>query len=277
MLNTWSLVFCVMGLICIAIIAAMRAKRLCSSGSFKPFANTEAVHDLPEYKSIKRRYRLLIDVLMVSFLVTTGAVAVLAARPTKVVSLSPDYKTNDIMFCVDINSIDNHKKEQLKNFAESIKNYKGQRVGLTIFSGVYMNLSPLSDDYEALSNMFNDVVDNTEIYQKTLAQEQSKSEVGLGIFGCVKSFDKLGEENRSRYIILPTSNKNDESQVVSMSEAKNYAKQYDIEIHGLDLIESNVLTSAEEKISYQDNPSRTMIIAGISLVIMLLIIWRLGL
>lgn len=278
MLNTWSLVLCVAGLVCIAIIANIRKKRFhqLKSQYIKPLANTAAVQNLPEYKAVKRRYRLLTDVLLISFIVTTGAVAVLAARPTKVVMKKPSPKTDDIVFCIDTTMIPK-LKEQFENFSETVKRFNGQRVGVTIYDYAYFNLSPLSDDYEALSQLFRDLA-NKSIYD---IRNQSPKLVALnfagiarGIIGCVENFDKLDEEGRSRYLVLAASDDDNET---AITQAKNYARRNNIETHGFDLVDSLALNNAEDVITYQDDPSFATTVAAVCLVIMLLIIWRLGL
>lgn len=279
MLNTWSLVICVAGLICIAIIANIRKKRLHRSKStlIKPLANTEAVQNLPEYKSIKIRYRLLKDVLLISFIVTTGAVAVLAARPTKVVMKKPSPKTDDVVFCIDVNAIPDYK-EQLEKFSDTVKRFNGQRVGVTIYDHTYFNLSPLSDDYEALSKLFQDLANKPiyDIHSQSLAfTAYNFAGLARGIIGCVENFDNLDEEGRSRYLVLAA--RNDSSESIAIAQAKNYVRRKGIEPHGFDLVDSSVLNNAEDIVTHQDDPSFATTVASICLIVMLLIIWRLGL
>jgi len=199
MLNTWGLVFGVVGLIAIAVIAIVRARhtKINCDKSFKLLANTEMVHDLSEYKSAKRRYRILTDILIISFIVTIGAVSMLAARPTKLASKAPDYSKREIMLCVNLNEIDENKEELIK-YADIIKEYKGQRVGLTAYDNVYLVLSPLSDDYNALSSLLIDLDSRSDIYKNTLAgMNNSNLESDLDSLGCV--YDVTKAQNIANY------------------------------------------------------------------------------
>ncbi len=238
MLNAWGLVFGLMGLISAVVVAVVRFKRSgtgASSRNFKPFANTESIRELPEYKAAKKKYHLLVGVLLGLMVIAISATSVLTARPASVTTAKPNYENRDIMFCIDVSgSMNEYIKELLEYYSNVIKKFEGQRVGLTIFDGVYMNLSPLSDDYDAVSDLLADVSKDTFSYSSMLSMvQQSSSEIGPGLVGCVNSFDKLGEEDRSRSIIFSTDNYASETQTVSLAEAANYAKRYDIAIYGL--------------------------------------------
>lgn len=238
MLNSPALIIGILGLIVILAVAFARikkAKKLQSKKTYRPYANTADVRALPEYKKVKRQYHLLVAALSMVFVVILASITIVSARPVSVTTSKPNYENRDIMVCLDISgSMNDYVSEMLNYFAKAMDNFKGQRVGITVFDGVYMTLSPLSDDYEALSSLFVDVAKNPFDYSYPLYQVgQSSSEIGPGLVGCVNSFDKLGEEERSRAIILVTDNYASKTQAVSLSEAANYAKQYDIAVYGL--------------------------------------------
>ena len=261
MLNTWGLVFGLIGLISAVAIAVIRSRRVDvkkSEKPFKPLANTEAIYNLSEYKTAKRKYHRMLVLLVFVLLAGIGATSVLAARPASVEVAKPLYENRDIMLCLDTSgSMSSYITDILKYYSDAIKSFEGQRIGLTIFDGVYMTISPLSDDYDVLSEMLLDFSENPLDYFGALfSVEQSTSEIGAGLVGCVNSFDKLGSEDRSRSIIFSTDNIAADDQVVSLLEAAQYAKQYGITVYGMstsDFRPQAVIDSGE---SASNSPTR---------------------
>ena len=153
MLNSPALIIGILGLIVILAVAFARikkAKKLQSKKTYRPYANTADVRALPEYKKVKRQYHLLVAALSMVFVVILASITIVSARPVSVTTSKPNYENRDIMVCLDISgSMNDYVSEMLNYFAKAMDNFKGQRVGITVFDGVYMTLSPLSDDYEA--------------------------------------------------------------------------------------------------------------------------------
>ena len=243
MLNSWALVIGGVGLLAALLISFARAKKLKerqSKKQYKPFANTADIRELPEYKSAKKKYRLCLAATIVLFLISLVSASVISARPASVNIAKPNYENRDIMFCLDVSgSMNEYIKDLLLYYSVAMNKLQGQRIGLTIFDGVYLTIAPLSDDYEMLSDVFKDLADRSSDYWFAIANgSSSSSEIGPGLVGCVDSFDKLDKEDRSRAVILATDNYASPTQAVSLTEAANYAKRYDIAVYGLSTSDS---------------------------------------
>lgn len=214
-------------------------KRKLKLKKVKLVANTKYIRELPEYKSALRKYKLTLLSLALLFLISLVSFSIVAARPISVSVAKPVYDNRDIMLCLDRSGSTNaYYKEMLEYFSNLLDEFKGQRVGMTIFDGTYLTISPLSDDYESLSELLIDFKENGSDYGSALYNLQttgSSSEIGLGLVGCVDGFDRLGDEERSRAIILATDNLAPENPAVTLTQAANYAKRYNIAVYGLSM------------------------------------------
>lgn len=214
--------------------------------AYKPLANTVNTCALPEYKEALKKYRLLLAAAGFLFVTMFSSVAVVASRPTTVSVAKPEYENRDIMLCLDMSgSMNEYVKQLLQYFSELVKGFEGQRVGLTIFNSVSLTVAPLSDDYDMLSELFTSITENSYSYSSQLyVGGAGTSAIGRGVAGCVNSFDKLTEQDRSRSIILATDNYDFSDSNITLTQAANYAKRYDIAIYGL----STTDTRSQEQI-----------------------------
>lgn len=243
MRNSWVLLAALFGLIATIAIALLRHRRRKTNYSTKGFsiiANTSRTRELPEYKAAERRYTLLLIAAAFLFMTVFASISTVASRPVSVSVSKPEYENRDIMLCLDVSgSMNQYVQELLEYFSELIDGFKGQRVGMTIFDGVYLTIAPLSDDYDALSDLMEDLVDNTIDYQMALWNSSAgTSAIGPGLVGCIEGFDKLDEEKRSRAIILATDNFAQSNQIVTLRQAGSYAKRFDIAVYGLSTADS---------------------------------------
>ena len=308
MLNSFAFSVGLLGFIAMLAIAFARikkAKERQPKKQVKPFANTIDIRNLPEYRSAKKKYHLMIGLLSIIFIATVVTTTVLIARPVSVTIAKPSYENRDIMFCVDYNGIaNNYTKDMLVYFSEIMNNLQGQRIGMTLFGDTYIMLSPLSDDYSSF------------IHVPHTGDQMGESEVGASLVGCVNGFDKLNEEERSRTIILITENKSPENPVVSLAEATSYAKQKGISVYGINFTDSdkdfreamlatggayyvfndasddaymakeisdNILAQeaarfeGTDTLIYKDTPLTATLILAICLTLFFIAVWRLGL
>ena len=241
MRQPWLLLVALVGFIIMIGIAFWRQyqknrHKSSSKKEYKPLANTSKVRALPEYKSALKKYHLLLAAVGLLFVVVFSSVAVIAARPVSVTVSKPEYDNRDIMLCLDVSgSMSEYVKELVDYFATLLDDFKGQRVGLTVFDSVYLTITPLSDDYDLLADLLKDFKEDPDSYSSALYNSKvgGTSAIGRGVVGCVNSFDKLEEQERSRSIILATDNMDASGKVVTLTQAANYAKRYNIAIYGL--------------------------------------------
>ncbi|MBP5647705.1 VWA domain-containing protein [Candidatus Saccharibacteria bacterium] len=241
MRQSWILLVALFGFIAIIGIAFWQQRqkaqrKISTKNDCKPLANTNKVRALPEYKAALKKYHLLLMAAGLLFIVVFSSVAIIAARPVSVTVSKPEYDNRDIMLCLDVSgSMNEYVKELVEYFADLLDDFKGQRVGLTLFDSVYLTVAPLSDDYDLLADLLKDFKDDPFAYSYALysSKVDGTSAIGRGVVGCVNGFDKLEEQERSRSIILATDNEDAAGRVVTLTQAANYAKRYNIAIYGL--------------------------------------------
>ena len=202
-------------------------------------AHTNFIRNLPEYKAAKKHYNSMLCLLVALFSIATGSISIVASRPINVTESKAELENRDIMLCLDVSgSMSSNLDDLLSYFIELVSDMEGERFGITIFDGIYVTLSPLSTDYAAIIDILTDIRENFRVFSIGLYSTQglnqySSSEIGPGLVGCVTAFDKLGEAERSRSIILATDNGASPTQAVTLKQAANYAKSYDITVYGL--------------------------------------------
>lgn len=202
--------------------------------TYAQIANTRSVRDLPEYKSARRTYRTLIILATILFATSITSLTVLASRPIEITELRSAKENRDVMLCLDTSySMYDAIGETSEYFSSILDKLNGERIGITLFDGTYATISPLSDDYSALKDIINNVQYNINTYSNVVAGGGGTSQIGTGVVGCIDGFDRIGEAERSRSIILVTDNKSGDTKL-SLMDAAKYAKRFEITIYGLD-------------------------------------------
>ena len=206
-------------------------------------AHTKFVRNLPEYKKARRRYNLLIVLAAILYVATGSALTFLAARPISVTETKEEKENRDIMFCMDVSGSMSSYVEDLSNaFIDLVSKMEGERFGIVLFDGDYFVLSPLSDDYYVLTEILNNLKDKKTFdqYGYTLVSlDFGTSQIGAGLIGCVDAFDRLGEVERSRIIILATDNMAADKPITTLAQAGYYAKEKEITVYGLNVADYN--------------------------------------
>ncbi|MBR6134033.1 VWA domain-containing protein [Candidatus Saccharibacteria bacterium] len=239
--------------ISIATILRFRKKKLRKPkhDNSSLIAHTKTIRELPEYKAAKKHYNMLLCLATALFVVSMSSITVVTSRPVSVEETHSDQKNRDIMLCLDVSgSMSNNINELLDYYKNLVERMQGERFGVTIFDGIYVTLSPLSDDYLAVSEVLQDLKDNFDKYGSALwgaavSKQHSSSEIGPGLVGCVEAFDRLGEAERSRSIVIATDNYANRSQEVNIKQAAAYARSYDITVYGLNTGEAMSMTNYE--------------------------------
>ena len=285
-------------------------------------AHTRVIKELPAYKAAERNYRILLALALICLIATLFSTTVLASRPLKGELGSSRSKSRDIVLCMDVSgSLESYQKAILGYYKTIIKQLEGERVGITVFDGRPASIVPLSDDYDTLHDMIEDLEgSHLKDYLATLNAGGLTSQIGTGLIGCVNSFDDLADDKRPKSIILSTDNISTNTDV-NLMQAANYAKSYGIRVYGIlvneennestavafksaiaatggiynELKRNNGLEVEAERIvkeinkqeaaihegaseyTYSDSPEIWMIIAGVSAVSFLVIMWRLRL
>ena len=210
--------------ISIATILRFRKKKLRKPKHDKSslIAHTKTIRELPEYKAAKKHYNMLLCLAAALFVVSMSSITVVTSRPVSVEETHSDQKNRDIMLCLDVSgSMSNNINELLDYYKNLVERMQGERFGVTIFDGIYVTLSPLSDDYLAVSEVLQDLKDNFDNYGSAL----------------------WGAAVRSRSIVIATDNYANRSQEVNIKQAAAYARSYDITVYGLNTGEAMSMTN----------------------------------
>ena len=197
-------------------------------------AHTRTVKMLPAYRRAILRYRILLALAAVSFLASVFSFTAVAARPISSELKASERKNRDIILCLDTSYSMSDFQDILLKYFEKISNFlKGERIGVTIFDGVAANIIPLSDDYDAVLDVLTDLITNYSQYGSAVSKDGLVSRIGDGVVGCVNSFDRLEDSERSKSIILATDNQSSREETVDISQAARYAMRYGATIYGI--------------------------------------------
>lgn len=224
----------------------------------KKIANTKYVVELPYYKEIMKKYKILSYMVKVLAIVSIFMSLVLLARPAVWESSSPSMYNRDIILCMDVSdSVNSLNEDLVENLKKVVKGLKGERFGITIFNTSSVMLVPLTDDYNYVLEMLdtlqrnlkirndflnsNSDVANDEVYYATEYiftgtlvgnEDKGSSVIGDGLASCVYGFGDLNEE-RTRVVIFSTDNELFGTELITLMEAGTLCKNNDITVFGI--------------------------------------------
>lgn len=216
-------------------------------------ANTQYAKKIPYYQTKLAQYKILTTVLKVFCIICICISLLLISRPIKVETSETKQHSRDIFICIDAStSVNSATKEFTKSLKEMLNELNGERVGITIFNTTTVLLAPLTDDYEYISEILDNInkaIEEQEkqekrqdysfywydyMFQGTITgnQQRGSSLIGDGLASGIYKFPEL-EEDRSRSIILITDNVDNArpgGAVMTLKEATNLAKEKNINL-----------------------------------------------
>jgi len=214
-------------------------------------ARAERVRRLPSVRRATRLRAVGLSAIVLVGVVAAGASSVVAARPTESQTIIPENNSRDIMLCLDVSgSMSDTDKEVLDRFIELVEGFEGERIGLTIFNASPVQLFPLTDDYEFVTEhltSLRDSFDSNDItpeYWIGTLDGPGASLIGDGLAACALRFDH-NDLDRSRSIILATDNEVAGSQVLNLQDAADYAASTGIRVYALNPIQDEGGVSQE--------------------------------
>lgn len=217
-------------------------------------ANTNYIKDTSYYQRKLRIYKRLKIVVNISFIISIILLIMLSSRLVKIKSINTHQYNRDIYLCMDVSaSVDELNSELIDSLKNVVKSLKGDRFGILIFNTSAVTLVPLTEDYQYVTNIldniknsiiinndYSNIYSETSLYDKNYiisgTQEDSDirggSLIGDGLLSCVYSFSNL-EENRTRLIILSTDNDLNGNPIVTLSESADISKNKGIKVFGV--------------------------------------------
>jgi len=213
-------------------------------------ARAERVRALPSVaRAVRMRVVALAGVLALALVGLAGA-AVVAARPVEERVIQPETRSRDVMLCLDVSgSMTDVDAEVIEVFSRLADDFRGERVGLTIFNSSPVQVFPLTDDYafvrehlDSVRESFEYVDDVPEFWVGTLNSDGA-SLVGDGLAACALGFDNP-DQKRSRSIILATDNEVNGAETVTLDQAGAYAASLDVRVYAIDPVAAGSSTGA---------------------------------
>ena len=145
------------------------------------------------------------------------------------------------------------KHETFKDLKKTVKSLEGERFGISIFNTTSVLVSPLTDDYEYINTVLDEIersikLNNNSsynidddyyyisnyVYSGTIEGNEIRgsSLIGDGLASCVFSFPNL-EEDRTRLIIFSTDNELQGTPTLSLENAAKISKNKNIKVYGI--------------------------------------------
>lgn len=225
-------------------------RRRGGGGAGAPVARAERVRRLP---SVRRAVGVRMVGLAAAVALAAGGLAVagiVAARPMQERTVHPETHSRDVMLCLDVSgSMTDVDAEVLEVFAELAHQFRGERVGLTIFNSSPVQVFPLTDDYDFVEENIRRIHRGFVLYEPIpehwvgTLNGPGASLVGDGVAACALGFDHPDEE-RARSIILATDNQVNGAETVTLEKAAAYASSLGARVFAIDPADAESSTSA---------------------------------
>lgn len=227
--------------------------------SGKKVANDELIRENKYYKRLKLRYTACKYVILITMVLSIIDASLIIARPVKVDTVVNEVHNRDIMMCIDTSeSTDEINSATCERMIELVKEFKGERIGITIFNCKPCLLVPLTTDYDYVIYVLGRLQESFDAHLKlannpfafnidyevygykyagTITSDRGSSFIGEGLVGSLLNFYDLKENpDRARIIVFLTDNwLNLESGEVycTLEEAMNLCTKYGIKVFSL--------------------------------------------
>lgn len=217
----------------------------------KKISSMYGVENTEYFKRKMRMYRVLRAVATGSFIATIAISFLLLARPYTALKENEEQYKRDIMLCMDVSSSVNELNTSLvQELKDTVKQLKGERFGIVIFNTSGVMLCPLTDDYEYVLTVLDNIhssltvdssademewvynmhymMDGTDVG----GEERGSSLIGDGLATAACDFPDISED-RTRIIILSTDNELDGTPIFWLDEAADLCLKKKITVYGI--------------------------------------------
>lgn len=258
----------IVGLLFIIFCIFFKKKKLPYKKGIK-VANTSFIKEHPYYKNKLRVYKFLLLISKILCLIAIFVSFILLARPYKTQVINDTEYNRDIFLCMDVSASVNSLNSQLvDNLKETVNSLKGERFGISIFNTSSVTLVPLTEDYEYVTSVLDQIKKSIEyssnsgtynneddyltvisyIYSGTNlgSEERGSSLIGDGLASCVYNFSKK-DEDRTKIIIFSTDNSLAGTPLITLEQAAQISKRENVIVYGL----GSETISRKDKDEYQ--------------------------
>ncbi|HCA74554.1 MAG TPA: VWA domain-containing protein [Bifidobacterium sp.] len=248
-------------IVLIMLVSGMRKRPTSSdaqSFSLDDDLNTESASRL------FRQWRVLSRTAVAVLVIALTLAVALVARPGKVDEGEERASSRDIVLCLDVSgSTLPYDREVIDTYGKMLDNFKGERIGLSIFNSTSRTVFPLTDDYELVSKQLDkasgilkgvesqDDIDKmkesdyqalSDWLEGTQNRKESTSLIGDGVVSCAAMLPGFAYGNasatnadrqRAASIVLATDNVVSGKPTYTLSEALDLTQQARISVDGL--------------------------------------------
>ncbi len=238
----WLVLVLALGVLVLLVVWALTRGRPASGGDL--VAHAARLRALPRYRALVRRQVAIGACLSLAALVACSGAIVLAGRVQERQTLTANDRSRDIVLCLDASgSMAEVDAAVVREFRTIVDGLRGERVGLTIWSGVAITIFPLTDDYEFVLERLREaeeafdsggvLTDEYAVYTAgTVIDWDVQSQLGDGLASCVQRFDHK-DEDRSRAVVLASDNEPIGTGIYDLPSAAELAREDDVVVHGI--------------------------------------------
>lgn len=250
LINAWMLI---PGVLALAGAIALVLRRPAQTHDAVPVAHGDRLTSLPSYRRLVQWQRLWLGVAVGSSLVLAGALLYAAARPMVASSQHPEERNRDIILCLDTSgSMSRADSAIVDVFGSMARDFRGERIGMTIFDGSGVQVFPLTDDYSYIEEQLARAKSAFErrggdpTFFEGTSEGRGTSLIGDGLAACVQNFPRLSTQNRSRSIILSTDNYLAGRPVFTLQQAADLATSHRVKVFALNPADFGTVTATDE-------------------------------
>ena len=247
----------------VAVMVACSSRRKDDDDRARTFSldddlNTESASRL------SRQWRVLSRLAAAMLAMALMLAIALTARPGTIDESEEKAASRDIVLCLDVSgSTLPYDREVIDTYRRLVDNFKGERIGLSIFNSTSRTVFPLTDDYELVSKQLDkasgilkgvesqDDIDKmkesdyqalTDWLEGTQNRKESTSLIGDGVVSCAAMLPGFAYGNasatnadrqRAASIVLATDNVVSGKPTYTLSEALDLTQQARISVDGL--------------------------------------------
>lgn len=211
-----------------------------------------------------RQWRVLSRLAAAMLAMALMLAIALTARPSTIDESEEKAASRDIVLCLDVSgSTLPYDREVIDTYRRLVDNFKGERIGLSIFNSTSRTVFPLTDDYELVSKQLDkasgilkgvesqDDIDKmkesdyqalSDWLEGTQNRKESTSLIGDGVVSCAAMLPGFAYGNasatnadrqRAASIVLATDNVVSGKPTYTLSEALDLTQQARISVDGL--------------------------------------------
>jgi hypothetical protein len=221
-----------------AVVYALRRRARAHDGV--PVAHGDRLASLPSYQRLVRRQRFWLAAVVLAALVLAAALLFAAARPVLTASQRPEERSRDIILCLDTSgSMSRADAAIVDVFEGMVGDFRGERIGMTIFDGSGVQVFPLTDDYSYIEEQLRraraafDRRSTDPAFFEGTWHGRGTSLIGDGLAACVQDFPRLATEKRSRSVILSTDNYLAGKPIFTLAQSAELAREKQVRVFAL--------------------------------------------